>query len=84
MEISVYNPHKCRLETIDVVFTDENTTWFDECADDRDVYTVTDWQGDLLIKEFGYTYPLRIYDMSRADIGCNQSKAKSIKDQIYT
>jgi len=64
MGITMYNPHKSRLETIDVVFTNENTTWFDGCADDHDIYTITDWQGDLLIKEFGYTYPLRVYDIS--------------------
>ena len=49
MEITVYNPHKGRLETIDVVFTNENTTWFDKCEDEHDIYTITDWQGDFLI-----------------------------------
>jgi len=28
MEITVYNPQKGRLETIEIEFTDENTTWF--------------------------------------------------------
>ncbi len=31
MEVTVYNPQKGRLETIDMLFTDENTTWFDRC-----------------------------------------------------
>jgi len=81
MGITVYNPHKGRLETIDVVFTKENTTWFDEYTDNHDIYTITDWQGGLLIKEFGYTYPLYVYDISRADIGYDQCRAKAIEDQ---
>jgi len=81
METTVYNPQKCRLETIDVEFTEENTTWFDTSADGRETYMITDLEGDLLINEPGYTYPLRIYDMSRADIGYNQKKATELKRQ---
>lgn len=79
MEMTVYNPHKGRLETIDAVFTDENTTWFENCADDHDVSMITDFQGDILISEFGYSYPIRIYSVSRADIGYDQRKAKELK-----
>jgi hypothetical protein len=32
MEMTVYNPQKGRLETIDTNLTDENTTWFDNCT----------------------------------------------------
>ena len=81
MGITVYNPHKGRLETIDVVFTKENTTWFDEYTDNHDIYTITDWQGGLLIKEFGYTYPLYVYDISRADIGYDHSRARALHSQ---
>jgi len=28
MEVTVYNPQKGRLETVDIEITDENTTWF--------------------------------------------------------
>ena len=28
MECTVYNPQKVRLETLEVEFTEENTTWF--------------------------------------------------------
>ena len=79
MEMKVYNPQKGRLETIDTEFTDENTTWFDNCVDDHDIYMITDFEGDLLISEFGYAYALRIYSVSRADIGYNQRKAKELK-----
>jgi len=40
---------------------------------------ITDVEGDLLIREPGYTYPLRIYDMSRADIGYDQRKVTELK-----
>ena len=79
MEMTVYNPQKGRLETIDAEFTDENTSWFNNSTDDRDIYMITDWEGDLLISELGHTYPLRIYDMSRADIGYDQRKAMELK-----
>ncbi len=37
MEVSVYNPQKGRRETIDVEFTDKNTTWFHDCMDNEEV-----------------------------------------------
>jgi hypothetical protein len=80
MEMTVYNPQKGRLETIDAVITKENTTWFDHCAQDHEIYTITDFEGDLLIREFGYTYPVRIHDTSRADIGFDQRKAEQLKN----
>jgi hypothetical protein len=79
MEKSVYNPQKGRIETIDVEFTNDNTTWFSNFRNDRDISMITDFDGDLLIGEFGYTYPLRIYGLSRADIGYDQRKARRLK-----
>jgi hypothetical protein len=78
MEITVYNPQKGRLETIDAVFTEENTTWFENCVDDHDVSLITDFAGDILISESGYNYPIRIYSVSRADIAYDQRKAKKL------
>lgn len=49
MEMLVYNPQKGRLETIDVIITDENTTWFEEC-EDYDIARITDYGGGLLIQ----------------------------------
>jgi len=83
MEMAVYNPQKGRLQTIDATFTDENTTWFDKCMQSCDVYMITDFEGDLLIREFGYAYPVRIDGMSRADIGSDQRKAQELKN-LYT
>ena len=77
MEITVYNPQKGRLETIDAVITQENTTWFEDCQD-NDIHTITDFKGGILIRELGYTYPYWIYDVSRKDIGYDHQKAKNI------
>jgi len=74
METTVCNPQKGWLETIDVEFTEENTTWFDTNADGREIHMITDLEGDLLIGEPGYTYPLRIYDMSRAILVITKKK----------
>jgi hypothetical protein len=48
MEQTVYNPQKGRLETINIDFTDENTTWFDECEDSHGILSITDLQGGIL------------------------------------
>ena len=42
---------------------------------------ITDFKGGLIIKEYGYTYPTWIYDVTRAEISNDQKKAKEIKDQ---
>ncbi len=65
MEQTVYNPHKGRLETINIDFTDENTTWFD---DHEAIYMVTDFEGGLIISGCNYDYPILVYDISRSDI----------------
>lgn len=78
METTVYNPQKGRLETIDVEFTKNNTTWFNNCRGPRDIYMITDFNGGLLIKECDYTYPLWIYEISRAGIDYSQKKARQI------
>ena len=51
MQQSVYNPQKGWLETIDIDFTDENTTWFDECEDSHGVFSITDLQAGILKKQ---------------------------------
>ena len=79
MQITVYNPQKSRLETIDAEFTKENTTWFGNCRNSSDVSMVTDIDGSILISEFGYLYPLMIYGVSRSDIDFDQRKAKQLR-----
>ena len=81
MGITVYNPQKGRLETIEAAFTATNTTWFDTATDNRDIHKITDWKGALLISELNYTYPFLIYDVSRADIDYDPIRAGAIRDQ---
>ena len=74
---SIQSP-KGRLKTIDVEFTKDNTTWFNNCRSPRDIYMITDFEGGLLIRESDYTYPVWIYEISRADIGHSQKKARQL------
>ena len=60
MEKSVYNPQKGRIETVDVEFTNDNTTWFSNFRNARDISMITDLDGGLLISEFGYTDLLQL------------------------
>ena len=79
MQITIANPQKGRLETIDIEFTDENTTWFDDEENTSGVYRVTDFEGGLLISELDYSYPILIYDTSRKDIDYDKHKAYELK-----
>jgi hypothetical protein len=79
MQMTIANPQKGRLETIDIKFTDQNTTWFDDCDNDDDIYMITDFEGCLLISELGYTYPILIYDKSRKDIEYDKHKAYELR-----
>jgi len=81
MELTVYNPQKSRLETLHVNLTVKNTTWFKSSGNDRTVATITDFDGGLLIKALDHTYPIWLYDISRADIDYNQKKAKELMRQ---
>lgn len=78
-EMTVYTPQKGRLETITVDATCENTTWFDTALAHDDIAMITDWHGDLLISGKGRDYPIRIYDVSRAEIGHSQRQAKALR-----
>jgi len=81
MQQIVYNPQKGRLETINVNFTDENTTWFDDCEDSHGIFSITDLQVGILIKEADYTYPLYLYDISRSEIGHDHGRARALHRQ---
>ena len=75
MEITAYNPQKGRLETLEVDLTTENTTWFNDA---HAVSAITDFDGGLLIKANDNSYPIWLYDISRADIEYSQKKAKEL------
>jgi len=79
MECTVYNSQKGRLETIEVEFTEENTTRF-YSRGNGSVTLIADWKGGLLIKA-GFDYPIYLYDVSREDIGYSQRKARELLRQ---
>ncbi len=79
MEMTVANPLECRLMTINVEYTDENTTWFD-CYENDDIYSITDFDGSLIIKECDYKYPVIVDGSSREDINYDQQKAQDLKN----
>ena len=81
MKITVYNPQKGRTETIDIEFTEDNTTWLNQHRTARDIHMITDFEGGILISEFDYTHPIWIYDISRADIDYDQKKAMQLRRQ---
>lgn len=81
MEETVYNPQKGRLETIEVEYTEENTTWLENYETSEDIYRITDYKGGVLIKECNYSYPVWVYDYARTNIGNDQQKAKNIRDE---
>ena len=78
MGITVYNPQKGRLETVDMEVTAENTTWFDKNIMQRAIASVTDYKGGIVIRKLDYSYPVWVYDVTRADIGYNHKRAKEL------
>jgi hypothetical protein len=83
MQQTVYNPQKGRLETIDITFTDTNTTWFDAADDSSGVSLIADFEGGLIIGDSGYSYPVLIHDLTRSDINHDRKQAQALK-QRYT
>ncbi len=81
MQQTAFNPQNGRQETINIEFTDESTTWFDDCEDSHGIFSITDLQAGILIKEADYTYPLYIYDISRADIDHDHRRARALHRQ---
>jgi hypothetical protein len=83
MRKTIYNPQKGRLETIEVTFTDKNTTWFDDPDGNTDVAMIADVEGGLLIAENNYNYPVLIYDVARSDISHDRQKAAAL-NRMYS
>lgn len=82
MEVTICNPQKGRLETIEVSMNETNTTWFNGCQQTGDIYTITDIGGDLLIKENNFNYPVLIYGVTRTGINHDPQKAKKLREEM--
>jgi hypothetical protein len=81
MEMTICNPQKGRLETINVSINETNTTWFDGCLKPDDVYMITDTDEGLLIKENNYNYPVLVYNITRSDLNNNPQEAKVLSEE---
>jgi hypothetical protein len=79
MEKTIYNPQKGRLETVDVEFKDCNTTWFNESDNFQDIYSITDFEGGLLISTCDYGYPVWIDGVTRVSIGSSKDEAFKLR-----
>ncbi len=84
MEMLICNPQKGRFETIEASINEANTTWFEDCRATEDIYTITDIEGDLLIKENNFNHPVLVYNVTRADINHNQQSAKKLKEEAMS
>ncbi len=82
MEVTICNPQKGRLETIEDSVNETNTTWFHGCQQTDDIYTITDIDGALLIKENNFNYPVLVYGVTRKDINHDPQKAKKLRAEI--
>jgi len=83
MEVTVYNPQKGRLETVNLEFTTENTTWFERNTKTGAIASITDYKGGIVIRKLDYNCPVWVYDVTRADIGYSHKKAQALlKQQI--
>ncbi len=82
MEMTVYNPDKGRLITIEIAMDPENTTWFEELPSSEGIASITDVDGSLLIKEASYNYPVLISGRSRSSINYDHRKARVLVNQI--
>ena len=77
METTVYNPQKGRIETLNITIDETNTTWFMD-----DIYIITDIDAGLLIRKACHSYPILIYDFTRAEIAYSPQKAKELLDDL--
>ena len=84
METTIFNSYKGRLVTIEIEYTDQNTTWFEGCESDTDIYMITDFEGGLLVREFGYGYPIYIEGKSRQNLPDNQKKVMELINWILS
>ncbi len=78
MEELIWNPYKGKLETIHIEYTEDNTTWLDDCSTPENIYRITDTENGLLVKENNFSYPVLFYDIARSDIGNEQLKASNV------
>ena len=78
MEITIANPYKGRLETVNIEFSDENTSYI---SDKEKTVSITDYHHCLIIDEGLGTYPVIVYGLSRSDIAGDIQKLLQLKEE---
>ncbi|MBU1567621.1 MAG: hypothetical protein KJ630_18590 [Proteobacteria bacterium] len=84
MEVTAYNPQKGRVETIEALFTEDNTTWFNSTRNPNSIRMITDLNDNLLITDNSRKYPVIIYDLSRKSINYSSEKAGKLFKQALS
>ena len=84
MKMTICNPQKGRLETLDITIDKTNTTWFDEGLEGDGLYLMADLDVGLLVQESGYSYPVLFYGLTRAKIDYNPQAAKTLLKNIHS
>ena len=87
MEVTICNPQKGWIETIEASMNEKNTTWFGGRQQTNDIYTITDIECNLLIKENNFNYPVLIYGAPpcvRIDGEKKHSKSTFFSEMCYT
>ena len=84
MEVTAYNPQKGRLETIEALFTEDTTTWFNSTRNPNSIKMITDLNDNLLITDYSWDYPVLIYDVSRKSINYSRKKAGELRKQALS
>lgn len=82
MEKEAYNMITDETVTVDVCFSNENTTWFQSCGNE-DIHMITDTQEGLLITELGDFRPMLIPGKTRNDICFDKQKAGELRAEYY-
>ena len=84
MEVTAYNPQKGRLETIEALFTEDTTTWFNSTGNPNSIRMITDLNDNLLITDDSRDYPVIIYDVTRKSINYSRKKAERLFEQALS
>jgi hypothetical protein len=84
MEVTAYNPQKGRLETIEALFTEDTTTWFDSTRNPASIRMISDLNDGLLITDNSWNYPVIIYDVTRKSINYSRKKAGKLLKQALS
>ena len=84
MEVTAYNPQKDRLETIEALFTEDTTTWFNSTRNPNSIKMITDLNDNLLITDNSRNYHVIIYDVSRKSINYSRKKAGELRKQALS